>query len=123
MELTINGKEYRFRFGIGFVRKLDGKNSFEKSGIRFGMGLESEMPKLIMRDVVALSDLLYAANETETPRIKQSELDGYIDNKDTDIENLFDSVVTELKKSNATKLKVANLLEEMEKEEKKIKKA
>lgn len=123
MELTINGKEYGFRFGIGFVRKLDGKNSFEKSGIKFGMGLESEMPKLIMRDVVALSDLLYAANETETPRIKQSELDEYIDNKDTDIETLFDSVVTELKKSNATKLKVANLLEEMEKEEKKIKEA
>ena len=41
MELTIENKTYNFRFGIGFVRYLDGKSSIEQNRVQFGIGLET----------------------------------------------------------------------------------
>ncbi|MFQ8893549.1 MAG: tail assembly chaperone [Dorea sp.] len=38
MQLIINDTEYNFRFGIGFVRHLDGESSIRQNGITFGVG-------------------------------------------------------------------------------------
>lgn len=116
MELTINEKVYNFKFGIGFVRHLDGKSSINQNGVQFGIGLETLIPNLLTGNTVTLSDCLFAANMTENPRITQDQLDNYIDDEGTDIDFLFDTVLEELKKSNATKKKVENLLKEYEQE-------
>lgn len=122
MELTIKDKVYKFVFGIGFVRHIDGKTSINQNGVIFGVGLETLLPKLMSRDVVALSDALFIANKTETPRLTAANIDDYIDDENTDIEALFEMVVDDLKKSNATRLKVNNLLKEMKEEEERQKK-
>lgn len=71
MELTINEKVYNFKFGIGFVRYLDGKSSIKQDGIQFGIGLETLIPNLLTGNTVTLSDCLFVANMTEKPRITQ----------------------------------------------------
>lgn len=121
MELTINEKVYNFKFGIGFVRHLDGKSSINQNGVQFGIGLETLIPNLLTGNTVTLSDCLFAANMTENPRITQDQLDNYIDDDGTDIDFLFDSVLEDLKKSNATKKKVILLTTEYEEEQKRLK--
>ena len=116
MQLIINETEYNFRFGIGFVRHLDGESSIRQNGITFGVGLESMVTKLTMKDTVALADTLAAANMTESPRVKSTDIDSYIDDESTDIEGLFDKVLDELKKSNATRLTTGELLKTIEEE-------
>lgn len=112
MELTIENKTYSFRFGIGFVRYLDGKSSIEQNGVQFGIGLETLIPNLLTGNTVTLSDCLFVANRTENPRVTQEQLDNYIDNENTNIDDLFDDVLKELKKSNATKKKAEMLMKE-----------
>ncbi len=112
MELTIENKTYNFRFGIGFVRYLDGKSSIEQNGVQFGIGLETLIPNLLTGNTVTLSDCLFVANRTENPRVTQEQLDNYIDNENTNIDDLFDDVLKELKKSNATKKKAEMLMKE-----------
>lgn len=121
MELTINEKVYNFKFGIGFVRHLDGKSSINQNGVQFGIGLETLIPNLLTGNTVTLSDCLFAANMTENPRITQDQLDNYIDDDGTDIDFLFDSVLEELKKSNATKKKVILLTTGYEEEQERLK--
>lgn len=121
MELTINEKVYNFKFGIGFVRHLDGKSSINQNGVQFGIGLETLIPNLLTGNTVTLSDCLFAANMTENPRITQDQLDNYIDDDGTDIDFLFDSVLEELKKSNATKKKTILLTTEYEEEQERLK--
>ena len=121
MELTINEKVYNFKFGIGFVRHLDGKSSINQNGVQFGIGLETLIPNLLTGNTVTLSDCLFAANMTENPRITQDQLDNYIDDDGTDIDFLFDSVLEDLIKSNATKKKVILLTTEYEEEQKRLK--
>lgn len=112
MELTIENKTYNFRFGIGFVRYLDGKSSIEQNGVQFGIGMETLIPNLLTGNTVTLADCLFVANRTENPRITQEQLDNYIDNENTNIDDLFDDVLKELKKSNAAKKKAEMLMKE-----------
>lgn len=122
MELTIKDKIYKFKFGIGFVRYMDGKSSINQNGVQFGVGLETLVPILMSRDTVALSDSLYIANRTENPRITADAVDDFIDDENTDVESLFEQVIEELKKSNATRLKVKDLLKDIEEQAKALRK-
>lgn len=115
MILEINGKQYESRFGIRFIRELDKTNSLQREGINFGAGLELKVPMLVACDTVALSDVLYTGTVTEKNRPTQAEVDDYVENCD-DIEELFEVVLDELKKSNATKLKMQQLEQELEKQ-------
>lgn len=117
MQLIINGTEYNFKFGIGFVRHIDGESSIQQNGISFGVGLESVVTKLAMKDAVALSDMLAIANRTEVPRISANDIDKYIDDESTDVEKLFEEVIDDLKKSNATRLKTVEILTAIESEQ------
>ena len=53
---------------------------------------------------------------TECPRVQTADIDQYIDDETTDIEGLFDKVIDELKKSNATRLKTEEILKTIEEE-------
>lgn len=104
MELTINDKTYNFVFGVKFVRELDKQMPIEADGIKFGMGLASKVvPELKTFNINTLARILYIANRTESPKVKQDEIDDFIDSHE-DIEQLFDDVTKELSESNAGKL-------------------
>lgn len=122
MVITINGNDYKINFGIAFIRKLDEKYFVKnQAGVKFGTGLETKIPMLLTNDVLTLSEFLYTGTCTEEKRPTQKEIDQYVDEVE-DIEALFDEVVDELKKHNATKLKMKEITEMLEKQEKMMKK-
>ena len=116
MVINIKDKEYEVRFGIRFIRELDKANVISTNHVKFGAGLELKAPQLFGHDVVALSDVIYTGTVTEKSRPTPNQIDDYVENHE-DIEKLFDEVIEELKKSNASKLKMAKLEKEMAKEE------
>lgn len=116
MLVTINGTEYTVKFGIAFIRQLDEKYFVKnQSGVKFGTGLETKVPMLLTGDAVTLSEFIYMGTCTDEKRPSQKEVDNYVDEAE-DIEELFDTVVDELKKHNATRLKMKELLEALEKQ-------
>lgn len=108
MQIEINKKKYNCKFGIKFVRELDKKFSVKKEGVEFGFSLSTKLPELAGGNAATLSDFLYTATITESPRPSQDEIDDYIDNVEN-IEAVFDEVLKELEESNAGKLAVRTL--------------
>lgn len=115
MVIKIKNKEYEVRFGIRFIRELDKANVISANSVKLGAGLELKVPQLLGYDAVALSDVLYTGTVTEKPRPTAGEIDDYVENHE-DIEKLFDEVIEELKKSNASRLKMAKLMQELPEE-------
>lgn len=96
MELVINGTSYEFNFGIGFVRKIDKTIQRPVDGVpnlKENVGLTMTLSKILSGDVVALVDVLMMGNEGKNPRITKDELEAYIDDTETNIEELFDKVI------------------------------
>lgn len=118
LELTIKDNVYQFKFGMGFMREIDGRvkrTNPEAPEVKVNIGLQMAIAGLVDKDPVTLVDVLDIANKGHTPRVKRSELDDYIDDDDTDIDGIFDEVMDELKKRNATKANTAAVLEELDK--------
>lgn len=113
MVMEIKGAEYEVHFGIKFIRELDKKYEIERENMKFGAGLEMIVPLLLGYDATKLSEVLYLSTCTEKKRPNQESVDEYVENHE-DIEKLFEEVMDELKNSNATRLKVKDLMEGLE---------
>jgi hypothetical protein len=111
--MEIKGTEYEVHFGIKFIRELDKKYEIERENMKFGAGLEMIVPLLLGYDATKLSEVLYLSTCTEKKRPNQESVDEYVENHE-DIEKLFEEVMDELKNSNATRLKVKDLMEGLE---------
>lgn len=122
MILKINEKECELNFGVGFIRELDEKYFVvSKAGVKFGSGLETKVPMLLAGDVVTLAEFIYmGTSRMEKGRPSSREVDDYIDSTE-DIEGLLKQVVDELKKSNACKIKVRQMEENMKEAEENMK--
>lgn len=105
-ELTINGKVYQFKFGMGFVREINKTAQIPVPGVPGAsqqVGLALAVTKLLDGDVVALADVLELANKGFTPRVTKTLVEEYIDDETTNIDELFDTVADFLERANATK--------------------
>ena len=119
MELTINGQVYQFNFGMGFMREMNKKVSMPVDGgkdAKKNIGLRYAVAGIMDGDVEALEDLLLVANKGQNPRATTEILDEYIDDPDTDINQLFEDTMGFLKNANATKKCVQNLEKTIEEE-------
>ena len=119
MELTINGQVYQFNFGMGFMREMNKKVSMPVDGVKDAkknIGLRYAVVGIMDGDVEALEDLLLVANKGQNPRATTEILDEYIDDPDTDINQLFEDTMGFLKNANATKKCVQNLEKTIEEE-------
>lgn len=119
MELTINGQVYQFNFGMGFMREMNKKVSMPVDGVKDAkknIGLRYAVAAIMDGDVEALEDLLLVANKGQNPRATTEILDEYIDDPDTDINQLFEDTMGFLKNANATKKCVQNLEKTIEEE-------
>lgn len=116
MQIEINGKEIDLNFGIRFTRELDEKYNMIVAGKKIGVGIEETIPRIIMGNVQALEDVLYAATWMEKKRPTLSEMDDFMDSVE-DIDLLFEEVLDELKKQNATKKRAFNAVAGMKTQE------
>ena len=122
LELTIKGEVYQFNFGMGFLREINKKISAPVDGLKDvnkNIGLQYTVASVIDGDPEALVDVLEVANKGFSPRVSRNLLDSYIDDDETDIDDLFKTVIDFLKSANATKKAVVAMLEEIEKEKRK----
>lgn len=104
MQIKVNDKKVELFFGVAFVRELDKIAGLKKKDVELGMGLTKSIPGLQAYDAAVLSNIIYCATVTESPRPSMKEVDAFVEDKSTDIESIFDQVQKELKESNATKL-------------------
>lgn len=116
MELTINGQVYQFNFGMGFLREANKlvSSSVDGTNVKKDIGARYMIARVIDGEADALVDLLDVANKGQNPRVTKAALDAYIDNSDTDIDQLFDDTMDFLGKANATKKMVAKMQEAIE---------
>ena len=117
-ELIINDTVYQFNFGMGFLRDINKKIDIPVDGlpgVRENVGLRYTVGMLIANDLETLVEVLFTANKGFKPRITPEKLDAYIEDADTDIDALFERVLDFLKKSNATRKTVCDILEAFEK--------
>ena len=116
MELTIGGQVYQFNFGMGFLREAN-KTVTEKigeSGAKKKSGAAYMIAGIMDGDAEDLVNALDLANKGESPRVTKALLDSYIDNPDTDIDQLFEDTLDFLEKANATRKIVERLKKRIE---------
>lgn len=116
LELTINAQVYKFKFGIGFMREMNKKQEHTENGITKEIGLQLGIAGIIDGDIEDLITILDVANKTEEPRVTRQLIEEYIENEDTDIDELFTKVLDFLKEANVTKKLTKQLLEMVEEE-------
>ena len=113
-ELVINEKTYEFNFGMGFIRQIDPLYKQTANGIEQNIGLVVEMAKIIDGDIVALYNALRMANKGYTPRLEQADFDKWIEDDNTDIDEVFKTVLGFFENSNCCKRMYKRLTEEVQ---------
>ena len=106
MELTINGDVYQFSFNIGFLRNINKTITVDvdgMDGVKRNVGLRYSVGLLLDGDLETLVDVLELANKGQSTRLTKKAIEDHIDNADTDVDEVFDSVIEGLKQANATK--------------------
>lgn len=115
-ELTINNTVYQFNFGFGFLRDINKtyKSVDEKTKQERELGLQYNIASLIDGDVEAIVTILDIANKGCDPRITRQDIEKYIEDENTNIDDLFDTVMDFLSKTNCTKKEVQKFMENLE---------
>lgn len=115
-ELTINNTVYQFNFGFGFLRDINKtyKSLDEKTKQERDLGLQYNIASLIDGDVEAIVTILDIANKGCDPRITRQDIEKYIEDENTNIDDLFDTVMDFLSKANCTKKEVQKFMENLE---------
>lgn len=114
MELTINGQVYQFNFGMGFLREANKTVSMPvegMNGMKKDVGARYLIAQVLDGEVDSLVDLLDIANKGQNPRVTKALLDSYIDDPETNIDELFEKTKNFLSKANATRKMMAKMQE------------
>ncbi|WP_338353967.1 tail assembly chaperone [Fructobacillus tropaeoli] len=110
MELTVNGQEQKFNFGMKFVREMDKLHEVTQYGMEFSMGLQMTMTQFLgMGSLIALSDILKAANHAAGGKLTTEKLDSFFDDEETDINAISEEVKKVLEEGKFTKVMVAQI--------------
>lgn len=118
MELTIEGQVYQFNAGMGFVRRVEKLVQVPMQGVPGRMqdtGLSYMVGSLVDGNSDALVDILFYMNEGQELRITKNKLDEYLEDPETDIDELYEKVIDFLSNANCTKKKVQAFMEEVQK--------
>lgn len=105
IELTINGEVYKLVAGFGFLREINSKAKVLLDDIKQEkkVGMTLYFANLIEGDVEALADVIDMLNKGQTPRLKRADIEDYIADDDTDIDELFKTVIDFLSQANVSK--------------------
>ena len=117
-ELTINYKVYPCRFGMGFLREINKRVEMtfdEDTGAKRNIGLYYTIIDLMDGVLETLEDVLLAANQGEQPRLQRTALDAYLEDEDTDVDQLFADVLDFFERANCTKNTLTKVREFVEK--------
>lgn len=109
--LNIGGKECGFRAGFGFMKEINKTEKAKENGVEKEVGMQMAIAGIIDGDVSDLANVLYYTSRTEEVKPTRTEIEAFIENDETDIDELFKKVLDFLKNSNVTKKKTMQLVE------------
>ena len=110
--LTINGTEYEFNFGFGFVKAISRVKLQDGNEI----GLQYRVAQLYDGNPEALVDVLMKARvKTNAPTME--ELQNWLEDENTDIDAVFEQVLDFLSTTNCTKKQTLKMLQSAREEE------
>ena len=118
-ELEMNGQVVQLNFGMGFLREINRTVSTPVNGldgVTQNIGLRYTVAKLIDKDVEALVKVISVANKGCEPRVTEGTIDAFVENEETDVDEVFENILGFLKKANATKNATLEVIKEVEKE-------
>lgn len=111
-ELVIKDVAYPLNFGMGFVRKLDKSVNIPVDGlpgVKKDIGLTYAIMSLMDNDIVMLANVIDIANDGQNPRLTKAAIDAYLEDENTNIEELFDKILGFFKSANCTKRTAARV--------------
>lgn len=115
--IDILGTEYPLRFGLGFLREMNKKATQpvpNMKGVTQDVGLSLYIALMIDGDIEALMEVLKVANKTESPKLTNQVLEEWLEDDDTDIDAVFDTVIGFLSTANVSKRIVKRIRDAME---------
>ena len=116
MELYIDGEKYTFEYNFGFVRKINRKvtTNVGDNNAKQNQGLAYAIAQIMDGDIETLADVLDTANEGQQPRLTMAKIEEFFDDPETDIDDIFETVLDFFEKSNCTKKTYARVKEMQE---------
>ena len=120
MEIEVNGEIYQLVAGFGFLHEVNKKLSIDvpNTGTKKEVGLKYMVASIIDGDIDALADCIFYMNIGQSPRLKKSQVESYLEDVE-DIDKVFEDVINFLSQANACKKEVKPLLSMQETETKK----
>lgn len=120
MKIKIKGKELELNFGIRFIRECDKKAETKMvvSGVetKFSDGLAKYAGGLLTGNALDLLEVIDAALWKYKNDYTMTDLEDYLDDLDSEAyDNLYESVVNELKEANTSKKIMMRATQEIEK--------
>lgn len=120
MTLTIDGKDYDFKFGLRFVHKMNATEVTNSDGIKFAIGLQIALGKLLGNDDPdALEEILITANAVSGgPKVQKEDLEEYLEDlSESEFEEFNNMLVEELRHSNFTRKPMSKIKARLDRQE------
>ena len=103
---------------MGFLREINKRVEVtfdEDTGAKRNIGLYYTIIDLMDGVLETLEDVLLAANQSEHPRLQRTALDAYLEDENTDVDQLFADVLDFFERANCTKNTLTKVREFVEK--------
>lgn len=95
MLLTIGGREYTLRFGLGFLREMNKLHSAELEGMKTGYGAMTLFNAgQALNDPMAFVDIIKAGTVTETHKPSNEAIEAYLE--DLIVTDKYDQTIKEI---------------------------
>lgn len=117
MEITIKGQSYPLRFGLKFVKEVNGREMAPVDGligVEQGIGLNLMIANIIDGSIEDLASAILTANKTEEPRIKEDDLLEFLEDESTNIDEVFEKVLGFFEYANCTRKMFQNVQKSVE---------
>lgn len=117
MEITIKGQSYPLRFGLKFVKEVNGREMAPVDGligVEQGIGLNLMIANIIDGSIEDLASAILTANKTEEPRIKEDDLLEFLEDESINIDEVFEKVLGFFEKANCTRKMFQNVQKSVE---------
>lgn len=124
MELSIGGKNFTLEFGLEFIATLDTMYTQKAEGMEFGLGVESAIPYLKMKNPTVLVNLIKAGTSHLNTSPSNKGINEFLTekaNNDT-LDKFFGEIEEGMRVAPFLKGKMADIDKNVAAQEKKIKK-
>lgn len=105
-ELVIKDVAYPLNFGMGFVRKINKSTKIPIDGlpgVSKDIGLNYAIMNVMNNDIVMLAKVIDLANDGQSPRLTPKAIDEFLEDENTDIDDVFEKVIGFFKSANCTR--------------------